>query len=76
MKPPKEKEGMGMVEVHVLPITLDTGAEITVVPEECEGKSEFMGETFTVTTFNNAKAVGKKWKSKSRLETKLSPGRQ
>ena len=56
----KENEVMGKVQGHLLPITVDTGAEITVVPEECVGESELTGESFTVNTFNNTKVVGKK----------------
>ena len=56
----KESEVLGMVEGNILPITFDSGAEITVVQEECVNESLFTGETCTVNTFNNTKAVSRK----------------
>ena len=43
-----------------MPITCDSGADITIVPEECIGIGQLTGETCTVTTFNRTKTVGKK----------------
>ena len=60
VKPLKENEVLGTVEGHILPITFDSGAEISVVPEECVRESQYTGETFTVNAFNSAKAVGRK----------------
>ena len=43
-----------MVDEHTLPITVDSGAEISVVPEECMKESQFTGETCTVNAFNSS----------------------
>ena len=56
----KQNEVFGKVEGHFLPITCDSGADITVVPEECVGVGQLTGETCTVTTFNRTKTIGKK----------------
>ena len=37
----------------------DSGAERSVVPEECVRESQFTGETFTVNAFNSSKAIGR-----------------
>ena len=42
-----------------MPVTLDTGAEITVVPEEALDASQFTGESRTLRAFNNNESVGK-----------------
>ena len=55
----KLNDMLGWVEGHALPITCDSGAEITVVPEECIAESQFKGESCMVSTFNNSKAIGK-----------------
>ena len=55
----KMNEVFGRVEGHFLPITCDSGADITVVPEECVGPEQLTGESCTVTTFNRTKTVGK-----------------
>ena len=43
--PLKQNEVFGTIEGHVLPITCDSGADITVVPEECISDSQFTGES-------------------------------
>ena len=59
MVPFKLNEVLGRVEGHALPIRCDSGSEITVVPEGCIAEDQFTGETCTVSTFNNSKAIGK-----------------
>ena len=55
----KPNEVLGMVEGHVMPITCDSGAEISVVPEECVGQDRITGETCTVQSFNKGNSTGK-----------------
>ena len=42
-----------------MPVTLDTGAEITVVPEEAVDAHQLTGESRTLRAFNNSESVGK-----------------
>ena len=55
----KENEVFGAVGPHRMPVTLDTGAEITVVPEEAVEPDQFTGESRTLRSFNNSESVGK-----------------
>ena len=55
----KENEVFGAVGPHRMPITLDTGAEITVVPEEAVQPQQFSGKSRTLRSFNNTESVGK-----------------
>ena len=55
----KENEVFGAVGPHRMPVTLDTGAEITVVPVEAVDASQFTGESRTLRAFNNNESVGK-----------------
>ena len=58
--PLKHNELFGNIGGHTLSITCDSGADITVVPEECVGSDQFTGDTCTVDTFNKVKTAGKK----------------
>ena len=55
----KENEVFGAVGPHRMPVTLDTGAEITVVPEESVDPHQLNGETRTLRAFNNSESLGK-----------------
>ena len=55
----KENEVFGAVGPHRMPITLDTGAEITVVPEEAVQPQQFSGKSRTLRSFNNTESEGK-----------------
>ena len=57
--PLKHNEVLGSIAGHRLPITCDSGADITVVPEECVDSDQFTGETCAVAAFNKIKTVGK-----------------
>ena len=52
-------EIFGEVGPHRMPITLDTGAEVTVVPAEAVEPHQFSGETKTLRAFNNGESTGK-----------------
>ena len=56
----KENEVFGAVGPYRMPITLDTGADITVVPEESVEQDQFTGETCELRSFNDGKSRGKK----------------
>ena len=60
VKPLKDNEVMATIEGQVLPTTIDSGAEITLVPEECVGVEQFTGEMVTLDAYNMSKSVGKK----------------
>ena len=55
----KENEVFGAVGLHRMPVTLDTGAEVTVVPEEAVGPHQLSGDSRTLRSFNNAESEGK-----------------
>ena len=55
----KDNELMGSIGKHVLPITCDSGADITIVPEECVSECEYTGETCEVASFNRKISSGK-----------------
>ena len=57
--PLKHNEVFGSRAGHRLPITCHSGADITVVPEECVDSDHFTGETCAVAAFNKIKTVGK-----------------
>ena len=69
--PLKHNELFGSIGGHSLPITCDSGADITVVPEECVRAEEFTGETCTVDTFNKVKAVGKQCNIEVQVEDRV-----
>ena len=52
-------EIFGEVGPHRMPITLDTGAEVTVVSAEAVEPHQFSGETKTLRAFNNGESTGK-----------------
>ena len=56
----KPNEVFGAVGPHRMPVTLDTGAEVTVVPEEAVELSQFTGGTCELRSFNNTKSEGRK----------------
>ena len=56
----KYNEVFGSVGPHRMPITMDTGAEITVVPEEAVHPDQFTGDTCELWSFNNTKSSGRK----------------
>ena len=55
----KENEVFGAVGLYRMPITIDTGAEVTVVPEEAVEPYQLTGETKTLRSFNNTESTGK-----------------
>ena len=57
--PLKHNELFGNIGGHTLPITCNSGADITVVPEDCVGSEQFTGDTCTVDTINKVRNVGK-----------------
>ena len=56
----KSSEVFGAVGSHRMPDTLDTGAEVTGVPEEAVELSQFTGGTCELRSFNDTKSVGRK----------------
>ena len=52
-------EVFGAVGPHRMPITCDTGAEVTVVPEEAVEQEQLTGETCELRSFNDGKSIGK-----------------
>ena len=55
----KINEVFGAIGPHRMPITLDTGAEVTVVPEETVLPDQFTGENRVLKSFNNDESSGK-----------------
>ena len=55
----KDNELMGSIGEHVLPVTCDSGADITIVPEECVPQKDFTGDTCEVASFNRKISSGK-----------------
>ena len=55
----RDNELMGSLGPHVLPVTCDAGADITVVPEECVDPKLFTNETCEVSSFNRVTSSGK-----------------
>ena len=53
-------EIFGAVGPHRMPVTCDTGAEVTVVPEEAVEQDQLTGETCELRSFNDGKSVGKR----------------
>ena len=56
----KDNELFGSVGEHCMPVTCDSGADITVVPEECVREDQFTRGTCEVDSFNKARSTGKK----------------
>ena len=44
-----------------MPITCDSGADITVVPDECVRQDQFTGGTCEVDSFNKVRSSGKRY---------------
>ena len=55
----KDNELLGWVGRHSLPITCDSGADVTIVPEECVSESQYTGGTCEVASFNRKISSGK-----------------
>ena len=58
--PLKENELFGSVGGHCMPITCNSGADITVVPEEYVRQDQFTGGTCEVDSFNKVRSSGKR----------------
>ena len=58
--PLARNEVFGSMGKYRLPITCDTGAQVTLVPEECVEPSQFTGETSVLATANDTKFEGKR----------------
>ena len=69
--PLKLNELFGSIGGHSLPITCDSGANITEVPEECIREEEFTGEQCTIDTFNKVKVTGRKCKILVRIQDRI-----
>ena len=52
-------EMFGSVGPHRLPITLDTGAAVSVFPEECVEQSQMMGRTQQIKSISEVELTGK-----------------
>ena len=55
----KDNELLRFVGKHSLPITCDSGADVTIVPEECVADSQYTGGTCEVVSFNRKISSGK-----------------
>ena len=55
----KDNELMGSIGADVLPVTCDSGADITIVPEECVQDVYFTGDTGEVASFNRKISSGR-----------------
>ena len=55
----KSNEVFGSIGPHRMPITLDTGAEVSVVLEEAVEPHQFTGKERTIKSFNNTESIGK-----------------
>ena len=57
--PLKENQLFGSIGGHRMPITCDSGADITVVPEECVSKEQFTGDLCDIDSYNMVRSKGK-----------------
>ena len=55
----KQGEVLATISGQAIPVTIDSGAEITIVPEKCVHDPEYTGEVATVDAYNHTKSVGK-----------------
>ena len=67
----KSNKLLGSIRGHSIPITCDSGADMTVVPEECVGDSDFTGDTCTIGTYNNVKTSGKRCNVSIRIQDRV-----
>ena len=56
----RRNEVFGAVGPHRMLVTCDTGAEVTVVPEEAVEQDQLSGETCELRSFNDGKSTGKR----------------
>ena len=56
--PLKKNEVFGMIGSHHIPITCDTGTEVTVVPAECVLPHQLTGDTCELKSFNQLNQKG------------------
>ena len=52
VRPLRSNELFHSVGLHRLPITCDSGADISVVPEECVALDQFTGQVCKIDSFN------------------------
>ena len=57
--PLKNNELFGSVGAHRMPVTCDSAADISVVPEKCVEPHQFMGTTCDIDSFNRQRSTGK-----------------
>ena len=55
----KNNELFGSVGAHRIPVTCDSGADISVVPEECVDENQFTGDSCDIDSFNRQRSTGK-----------------
>ena len=55
----RDNELFGSVGAHRLAVTCDSGADISVVPEECVYPSQFTGDICQIDSFNKIRSSGK-----------------
>ena len=56
----RRNEVFGAVGPHRMPVTCDTGAEVTMDPEEAVEQDQLTGETCELRSFNDGKSTGKR----------------
>ena len=54
----RKNEEFGCINECQVPVTLDTGADVTVVPFECVSPHQFTGESCELNSFNHEKSMG------------------
>ena len=69
--PLARNEVFGSMGKHRLPITCDTGAQVTLVPEECVEPTQFMRETCVLATVNDTKFEGKRCEVDITIDNKV-----
>ena len=55
----KRNEVFSFIEGHGMAITCDTGADVTVIPEECVQPQHFTGQQCELKAFNATKTTGR-----------------
>ena len=56
--PLKENQLFGSIGGHCMPITCDSGADVTVVPEECVQNGKFTGDLCDIDSYNMVRSKG------------------